>query len=70
MLVFLMVAAGPEGLPDEQARAYALIRPGEKDLPWRKLGWKTDLEAAVKLAKEEKRPLLLWVAGDPPLERC
>jgi hypothetical protein len=29
-----------------------------------------DLEEAIKVAKKEKRPLLVWVAGDDPLGRC
>jgi hypothetical protein len=70
LTLMLACAAAPEGLPAAQARAYELIRPSAKDLPWRQIGWRADLLAAVALAKEEKRPLLLWVAGDPPLERC
>jgi hypothetical protein len=68
--LLLVWAAAPEGLPAAQARAYELIRPSDKDLPWRQIGWRADLLAAIALAKAEKRPLLLWVAGDPPLERC
>jgi hypothetical protein len=68
--VLLTFGAAPEGLPTAQARAYEVIRPGEKDLPWRQIGWRANLIDAVQIAKEEKRPLLLWVAGDPPLERC
>jgi hypothetical protein len=49
--LLLTLGAAPEGLPTAQARAYEVIRPGEKDLPWRKIGWRADLTAAVKIAK-------------------
>lgn len=57
-------------LPNWEARAYALIRPAEKELQWKRIPWVTDLEAAVKAANTENRPLLLWMTGDDPLERC
>ncbi|MFQ3650280.1 MAG: hypothetical protein SNJ75_08110 [Gemmataceae bacterium] len=69
-ILVLAWTAAPEGLPEAQARAYEAICPNDKELPWRQIGWRADLMAAVSIAKQEKRPLLLWVAGDPPLERC
>src|SRR5262245_58835055 len=57
-------------LPSWEAKAYALIRPTEKESQWKRIPWMTDLEDAVKVAKKENRPLLLWTAGDDPLERC
>jgi hypothetical protein len=29
-----------------------------------------DLNEAVRVARAEKRPLLLWTSGDDPLDRC
>lgn len=42
--------------------------PGE--LKWQQIPWLTDLQAAIRQAKVEKRPLLLFVSGDEPLEKC
>jgi hypothetical protein len=49
---------------------YRAIKPREDETRWQAVPWMQDLEAAVKQAKKEKRPLFLWVAGDEPLERC
>ena len=42
--------------------------PGE--LKWQQVPWMTDLGEAVRQAKEVKRPLVLFVSGDDPLEKC
>jgi hypothetical protein len=65
-----LAAAEDDRLPEWQAKALPLIKPTQKDLVWKKVPWLTDLDAAVKAAKQEKRPILLWTAGDDPLERC
>ena len=39
-------------------------------LNWERIPWLVDLPEAVRQAKAENRPLLLWVTGDDPLERC
>jgi hypothetical protein len=57
-------------LPDYPARAYRVILPRENEMRWQEIPWLVDLAAAAKLAKKEKRPLLVWVSGDEPLERC
>jgi hypothetical protein len=57
-------------LPSWEARAYRLIVPAEGELKWRQIGWTRDLAGAVKQARKEKRPLLIWASGDDPLERC
>jgi hypothetical protein len=41
-----------------------------RDAKWRRIPWLLDLSEGIRLAKEEKRPLLLWTSGDDPLERC
>jgi hypothetical protein len=68
-------AAGPEGdvarLTPEAARMYAAVRsarPGE--LKWQQIPWLVDLEEGIRTAREEQRPLLLFVSGDDPLEKC
>jgi len=57
-------------LPAREARAYSLIVPTASELKWATIPWLMDLEEAIKVAKKEKRPLLIWTAGDDPLERC
>ncbi|HUF62427.1 MAG TPA: hypothetical protein VMN36_10165 [Verrucomicrobiales bacterium] len=51
------------------ARAEAL-RPSADLLKWQRIPWMTDLAEALKVAKEEGRPVLLWGSDDEPLERC
>ena len=61
----------PPGLPAEAARLYGWVkkpRPGE--LGWQRIPWLTDLREAIRLAEAEQRPLLLFVSGDDPLEKC
>jgi hypothetical protein len=58
-------------LSKEAARMYAAVKklhPGE--LKWQQIPWLTDLQEAVQQAKQEKRPILIWVSGDDPLEKC
>jgi hypothetical protein len=57
-------------LPSSAAQAYRLIVPAETETKWLRIPWMRDLAAAVEQAKQEKRPLLVWVSGDEPLERC
>ena len=61
----------PPGLPAQAARMYGWVkkpRPGE--LGWQRIPWLTDLREAIRLAEAEQRPLLLFVSGDDPLEKC
>jgi hypothetical protein len=61
----------PPELPHAAARMYAIVktpRPGE--LKWQEIPWLTDLSGGLDQAKKENRPLLLWVSGDDPLEKC
>lgn len=64
------LASDVDRLSAWDSRYYRALVPAEGELKWKQIAWQADLAAAVKLATAEKRPLLLWVAGDPPLERC
>ena len=58
-------------LPADSARLYADTTLFPRPTKWRDaLPWLLDLDEGVRLAKQEKRPLLLWTSGDDPLERC
>ncbi len=37
---------------------------------WKQIPWLTNLKDAIAAGKKENRPILIWVAGDNPLERC
>jgi hypothetical protein len=58
-------------LSQEAAARYAAIKPRLEELKWRQIPWLIDLNKAIRLAKEEKRPLLVWTGQQShPLERC
>jgi hypothetical protein len=58
-------------LSAEAARMYAAVKkPHPGELRWQQIPWLTDLQEAARLAKAENRPLLLFVSGDDPLEKC
>src|SRR5262249_26085326 len=40
------------------------------EFKWQQIPWLVDLPEAIRQAKVENRPVLLWVGGDEPLERC
>lgn len=69
MIALLLLTLAAD-LPPSTARTYWAVKPTAAELKWRAVAWQVDLAAAVKLATEERRPLFVWVAGDPPLERC
>lgn len=79
----IMTAAGQVGAPErpptsaevvavvQQLDALAVqIHPKAAEVKWQRIPWVTDVVAGLKTAKNEKRPIVLWLAGDPPLERC
>ena len=62
---------GADRLPGDAARMYGFVRtPHPGELKWQQIPWLTDLGEAIRQAKAENRPLLLFVSGDEPLEKC
>jgi hypothetical protein len=58
-------------LPAASARLYADTTLFPQPTKWRDgIPWVLDLDAGIRLARDEKRPLLIWTSGDDPLERC
>jgi hypothetical protein len=58
-------------LSEGAAKRYAAIKPRPEEVKWRQIPWLTDLNKAIQVAKEEKRPLLMWTGQQShPLERC
>jgi hypothetical protein len=58
-------------LPAPSAQLYAETTLFPQPTRWRDaIPWVLDLEEGIRLARAEKRPVLIWVSGDDPLERC
>jgi hypothetical protein len=58
-------------LPATSVQLYADTTLFPQPTKWRDaIPWVLDLEAGLRLARDEKRPLLIWTSGDDPLERC
>ena len=80
LLVFTCVllsvlAIGVHGSATETLTPEALeskIKPlNPADLAWRKIAWKTCLFEALDQARQEKKPVLMWVLGGEPVDgRC
>jgi hypothetical protein len=57
------------------ARQAEQIKPTAAELRWQQIPWEVDPHEAIALAKKEKRPLFVWIAGGRrrdgvPIERC
>ena len=52
------------------ARLYADATLIPRPKKYEEIPWLVDLNAGIAAAKKENRPLLIWVSGDDPLERC
>jgi hypothetical protein len=57
-------------LPAESAQLYADTTLFPREMKYHRIPWLLDLEEGIRVAKQEKRPVLIWVSGDDPLERC
>lgn len=44
-----------------------LVRPGDEELKYRRIGWRSDVAAAIEEAKALQRPILLWSDQGHPL---
>ncbi|HVL16044.1 MAG TPA: hypothetical protein VM529_25950 [Gemmata sp.] len=67
--------AGDAGVPEVEALRKKVQRPAARDLAWREIPWYDEAAAALAQAREEKRPLFVWLSGGrdrdgSPLERC
>jgi hypothetical protein len=60
----------PQRSDQTLAERAAVIKPAAPELRWQQIPWITDLTEGQRLAKDEGRPIFLWVTGDDPLERC
>lgn len=46
------------------------IRPNAQEQLWKEIPWMTSVVEAQKVAQTEKRPVLMWISDDDPLDRC
>ena len=71
-----MHAQAERGLAEAAlARQAEQIKPTAAELRWQQIPWEVDPHEAIDLAKKEKRPLFVWIAGGRrrdgvPIERC
>jgi hypothetical protein len=56
--------------PAELARRAAVIEPAPEEMRWQQIPWVSSLVEARQAARQEGRPVFLWVTSDPPLDRC
>lgn len=78
-LIVTVASAGPpttvnpsvSRLRGDAARMYVLVkRPHPDELRWQRIPWLIDLRQGIRQAKAEHRPILMFVSGDEPLEKC
>jgi hypothetical protein len=60
---------------EDLLRQAASVRPHAAGFRWRQIPWHVEAADALKQARDENRPLLVWLAGGrdrdgSPLERC
>ena len=73
----LLPAAAPQAGPGEPVRDPSAlakkadaVRATAGELKYMKLPWVTDLFEGFRLAKEEKRPVFLYMITGDPLDDC
>jgi len=61
----------PAGLTSKAAFIYKCVtQRSSAGFKWLRIPWLTDLPEAIRQAKAEHRPILMWATDDDPLERC
>lgn len=67
----IVFKADVDRLPKDAGLIYAYVKkPISGELKWQQIPWTVDLHEGIRLAQTEKRPLLMFVSGDDPLEKC
>jgi hypothetical protein len=75
LLPFAATAPPDDPLYQEFAKKAAALKPTAAELRYLEMPWEVDLDAALRQARAENRPLFFWAAGGRdrdgvPLERC
>lgn len=56
--------------PEELISRAAVIKPRPDENKWQQIPWVTDVNAGLRQARAERRPLLLWTVMGEPLDEC
>lgn len=43
------------------------IAPGQEELAWRKIAWRTSLASGIAEARAQDKPILLWATNGHPM---
>ena len=43
------------------------IRPRAEELTWQSIPWQTSIPEAIRIARDERKPVLLWTMNGNPL---
>ena len=75
LLALPLLAADSVQEREDLLRQAAAVRPHASGFRWQQIPWHTEPADALKQARDENRPLLVWLAGGrdrdgSPLERC
>jgi hypothetical protein len=77
LMLLLTLSIAPADSPERTKllKKADALRPAPADFAWQQIPWHIDPTTALKEAKDEQRPLLVWLAGGrdrdgSPLERC
>ena len=77
LLALALSLSATDPIPEREAllRQAAAIRPHASGFRWQQIPWHVEAADALKQARDEGRPLLVWLAGGrdrdgSPLERC
>ena len=62
--------AGKSPSLEELAKQAAVVKPKPDEEKWQNIPWITDVNEGRRLAREEKRPILLWTILGEPLDEC
>jgi hypothetical protein len=55
---------------EELTKLAAIVKPTPEENKWQQVPWIIDVNEGRRLAKEEKRPILLWTIFGDPLDEC
>jgi hypothetical protein len=74
-LALSLCAVDPIPEREDLLRQAAAVRPHASGFRWQRIPWHTEPADALKQARDEDRPLFVWLAGGrdrdgSPLERC
>jgi hypothetical protein len=77
LFLLALALSAADSIPEREdlLRQAAAVRPHASGFRWQQIPWHTEPADALKQARGEGRPLLVWLAGGrdrdgSPLERC